>query len=282
MKKVFVLSLLFVSAPASAIIVTDWTGQCGAYKYDVVYARFEPNSYVCNVNTYLPRQATTCAACPSGFDCDGGTFTFSETNDQGLTPHTVTCQSGYFLPAASESCVACPSGYTCPGGTFDVNQTEFQGLAKSATYMAGNEVGVCAANYAHRIYAVFTPIPYVCASGQFLPAASTACAACPSGYTCAGGTYYYHKTNAQGLTRVDQKYTTNEVKACAANFAHNLIATFEPNVITVIWDGADPEDVAANNAGTITYDGDIRTPKKAQHINGKVFVGWKFDDPNAN
>ena len=56
----------------------------------------------------------------------------------------------------------------------------------------------------------------------------------------------------------------------------------EPNIITINWGGADAADIAANNADTTVYGGDIRTPTKAVAVPGKVFTGWRFIDPNAN
>jgi len=228
MKKLLLLSLLFFTLPAKALIVNDWNGMCGVYKYDTIYASFEPISYTCAVNTYLPKQTTGCAACPSGFDCDGGTFAYSERYDQGLTPHTITCQSGKFLPANSETCMNCPSGYTCSGGTFSVNRTEYQGLTKNSTYMLGDENGVCASNYGHKIYSVWQAIPYTCASGQFLPAASTTCAACPADYSCSGGTFYFNAKNNQGLSN-QTTFTNNLTNVCATNAPHGFIATYEIN-----------------------------------------------------
>ena len=49
----------------------------------------------------------------------------------------------------------------------------------------------------------------------------------------------------------------------------------EANVIQISWGGADEADIIANNAGTCTYGGDVRTPVKAQHIPGMTFVGWR-------
>ena len=279
MKKIVVLILSVFTLPAMAISLGNGVGVCGNYKYDEIYAVFEPISYTCAANEYLPKQTTGCAACPTGFTCPGGTYAFNETSDQGLIPNEYTCNSGYFLPAASETCVACPSGWNCPGGTFGYSRTDYQGLTKSATYMAGNENNVCAANYAHGIYAVFSINEYTCQSGYFLPASGTACAVCPAGYSCTGGTFTYSKDKSQGLTRVAEYYTVNEVNACAANFSHNLNAVFTPNVITINWGGASAEDISANNAGQCIYGGDIRTPVKAIHVPGKTFVGWTFDVP---
>ena len=48
------------------------------------------------------------------------------------------------------------------------------------------------------------------------------------------------------------------------------------NEISITWEDADPADVAENNAGVCTYDGDIRTPVKAITKPGKTFKGWRF------
>lgn len=52
------------------------------------------------------------------------------------------------------------------------------------------------------------------------------------------------------------------------------------NEISITWADADPADVAYNNAGVCTYDGDIRTPVKAITKPGKTFKGWKFNKAN--
>ena len=61
---------------------------------------------------------------------------------------------------------------------------------------------------------------------------------------------------------------TRTVDVCAAN------------EISITWADADPADVAENNAGVCTYDGDIRTPVKAITKPGKTFKGWKFNKVN--
>ena len=51
------------------------------------------------------------------------------------------------------------------------------------------------------------------------------------------------------------------------------------NIITINWTGATAAAIAANNAGTAIYGGDIRTPQSydpSQVPAGKRFVGWKF------
>lgn len=59
-----------------------------------------------------------------------------------------------------------------------------------------------------------------------------------------------------------------------------LVTQCVANEISITWADADPADVAANNAGMCTYDGDIRTPVKAATKPGKTFKGWKFIKKN--
>ena len=328
MKKLFIIlySVLLTTSAMAIVVNNDVPNMCGERGYDVLYASYTPNSYTCNVGEYLPADALGCAACITGYTCDGGTFNYNANIDQGLTPNQINCNSGYFLPANSQTCASCPNGYTCTGGTFDFSRTESHGLTRTSTYMQGNENNVCATNFGHKVYASYTPISYTCASGQFLPANAIACASCPAGYTCSGGTYTFSAKYSQGLTRTAETYTANETNACASNFAHNLIASFVPasytcsagqylpadeiacvscpngytcsggtysfnenidqglvgNTITINWNGALQSDIDANDAGTVTYGGDIRTPRAAIDIPGKRFLGWRFSKPSSN
>ena len=50
----------------------------------------------------------------------------------------------------------------------------------------------------------------------------------------------------------------------------------QANTITINWNGADPTEIAANNAGTCLYNGDINTPRSATPVPGKTFLGWQF------
>jgi len=59
-------------------------------------------------------------------------------------------------------------------------------------------------------------------------------------------------------------------------------ASCEANTINITWNDASAADIEANDAGTATYGGDIRTPRAATIKPGKVFVGWKFSKPSGN
>ena len=62
----------------------------------------------------------------------------------------------------------------------------------------------------------------------------------------------------------------------------NSVASCDANEISITWADADAADITANNAGSVTYGGDIRTPKKAVHKPGKIFTGWTFNTPSGN
>ena len=167
-----------------------------------------------------------------------------------------TCNAGYYLPADSDTCVACPSGYTCNGGIFLFNSDVAQGIRPNINGLITQNVGFGCGVVSNNVDAVFEIVSSTCASGQYLPKNTTTCVACPNGYTCAGGTFTFDANIDQGIVG---------------------------NTITVIWNGATAEDVAANNAGTITYGGDIRTPVRpdpSQIPAGKRFVGWTFRKTN--
>ena len=81
------------------------------------------------------------------------------------------------------------------------------------------------------------------------------------------GKDYYNTTNAdtcKPATCENGYHVNNSETACV------------PNVITISWGHTEPDDVTANNAGTVEYGGDIHTPVKAETIKGKTFLGWVF------
>ncbi len=99
----------------------------------------------CPAGQYLKANSLTCAACPSGKVCKGGTLN-KATADQGITtcpsgqaPNStktacmsaITCKAGQYLPANKDKCESCSSlGITkyCPGGSF-LKGTSDQGVS---------------------------------------------------------------------------------------------------------------------------------------------------------
>ena len=179
-------------------------------------------------------------------------------------PNEHTCSVGYYLPANVDECMPCPNMYRCDGGTFSFNPDTAQGLVYNGGNFDTNINNFCAINIPKYLYAVYEPNEHICGAGYYLPANVDECVACISHGVCPGGTYTFNETMTQGFDGCENGY----------NLSNNVCVA---NVINITWDNASGDDIAANDAGTVTYGGDIRTPKKAQHINGKIFVGWTFN-----
>ncbi len=112
----------------------------------------------------------------------------------------------------------------------------------------------------------YDPTPQTCVAGEYLPQYYDSCVECPAGKYCTGGIYSFDASANQGI------------ESCATGYSSGAGASVcTANTINITWDNADQSDIDANNAGSVTYDGDIRTPKRAQHINGKIFTGWTFN-----
>ena len=119
-----------------------------------------------------------------------------------------------------------------------------------------------------QILARFEPIEYTCDSGYFLPANTTGCRICPTGHTCDGGTFAFNPTISQGIN-YPTPTTQNTTNTCAYNFAHNLVAVFEPKTITVNWD----DGSGTTTTNTCVYDGTITLPPEPTRP-GYTFNGW--------
>ena len=88
---------------------------------------------------------------------------------------------------------------------------------------------------AHKYYAVYEINTYTCDPGYFLPANTEGCRACPSGYTCSGGTFTFNEHMYQGIVvRNVTNATINNV--CAINFPAKMHAVYEPNSVTLNFD----------------------------------------------
>ncbi len=80
-----------------------------------------------------------------------------------------------------------------------------------------------------KMYAIFTVNTHNCASGQFLPANTDGCRACPADYTCAGGTYTFNPTEYAGAVRSAKYITHTMTNMCADNAQKTFVAVFTPN-----------------------------------------------------
>ncbi len=155
MKKLVFLYLLFFSSNAFALYNNTIPNKCGTIVK--IPAIFQPISYTCAQGQYLPANTLGCQNCTHGHTCDGGTYKFNETTDQGIIASVYTCNSGYFLPANSETCRTCPTGYTCNGGTFTYNPAQSQGIKSNSLIIQSSIANLCSSNYGRNMNAVYVP-----------------------------------------------------------------------------------------------------------------------------
>jgi hypothetical protein len=66
-----------------------------------ITATFTPNVHNCSAGYYLPANIDECRQCPANSYCGGGTYTFNETINQGITP----CPSTHPISAAGSSSI---------------------------------------------------------------------------------------------------------------------------------------------------------------------------------
>lgn len=118
--------------------------------------------------------------------------------------------------------------------------------------------------------ALYEPIEYTCDSGYFLPANTAGCRQCPNGHTCSGGTFAFNPTTSQGIVYAKPIQSVSN-NSCSSNFAHNLIAIYEPVTVTLNF----YDNNGNTTSGSCTYDGLVILPETPTR-EGYDFVGWKL------
>lgn len=166
------------------------------------------NYPACAAGTYRPKNSGTCTTCPKDHYCPGTAAAKpSKTSDAGLKScpsgtqsslgaksssdcqKHISCSAGQYLPANSETCAACTDGHYCTAGTY-TKKAEHQGLKFCDPEKIPNAAKTgCVTK------------TYDCAAGQYLPANSETCAACPSDSYCPGKTGMTKSSSPQGATK---------------------------------------------------------------------------------
>ncbi|MBO7042489.1 MAG: hypothetical protein J6W08_01330, partial [Alphaproteobacteria bacterium] len=120
-------------------------------------ARWTPNTYTCNPGTFLDHLTATCVTCTANYICPGGTHTFSESSDIGIT----SCESAagnkypYSDAGNSDSDMCYMSGTdSCskinpvdngrPTYATSGSSIPFRRYALNEGYYATNTIGACA------------------------------------------------------------------------------------------------------------------------------------------
>ena len=67
-------------------ITTTMNNVCAANFPNIINAIYEPNKHDCATGFYMPANTDGCVQCPENNYCTGGTYTFSETETQGIAP----------------------------------------------------------------------------------------------------------------------------------------------------------------------------------------------------
>ena len=108
-----------------------------------LYAKWTIISKECSAGQYLPSNSTTCASCPAGSFCTGGTYNFNATNNQGIT----VCATGSYSGANSSSCTVCSGTTTSGEGQTSCNATCSNNSNAStwndANWNNNNPTGLC-------------------------------------------------------------------------------------------------------------------------------------------
>ena len=162
---------------------------------------------------------------------------------------TYDIPEGYYLPAGGSEPAQCPHGYYCPGvNGVGYNENTNQGLASCSVETGG-------------LYTLSEPGATV-ASGCFRQC--TTSDVFGGHVAVVSGNVYYGGNQTCAVTGCENGYHVNS-------------GVCDANEIAINWENASAEAISANNAGSCTYGGDIRTPQSAETIPGKIFRGWRFE-----
>ena len=123
-------------------------------------------------------------------------------------------------------------------------------------------------------YAIYEPNTYTCDTGYYLPANTDGCVACPTGFTCNGGTFSFNENVYQGAV-INSVGTSTMNNVCADNFPVDLYAVYEPVTVTLNFN----DDNGHTSTTTCTYDGLVNLPEPPTRV-GYDFKGWKLQTNN--
>ena len=126
------------------------------------YGGWSTATAVCAAGKYLPKGSNTCASCLAGYYCQGGTYAYNSTTNQGLTG---VCASGYSTGGATAStCSACSTGYAATGtaATNHDAADDCKPITYYINYSCGDGTGIAPAQVTAKYDTTYTAAANTC------------------------------------------------------------------------------------------------------------------------
>jgi uncharacterized repeat protein (TIGR02543 family) len=107
----------------------------------LLYAQWTVNSYKCDAGYYLKKAAVSCSKCSAGYYCQGGTYKYNETKNQGIS--SCTGRTKYSAAGASK-CSVVSTGYYTTSCNTSGNLCKGQSQCGAGNYCVAGVQNSCA------------------------------------------------------------------------------------------------------------------------------------------
>ncbi len=169
-------------------------------------------SITCEKGTYLPKNKTTCAQCTASNYCEGGSFNYSETTNQGIKKCPENYRDGGTgLQSINDCVMKLPEGYgvdTERANKHICHENSYRGTELNLKYGQTAKCIACGTGLtAPEGSAQCSWININCNAGTYLPKNSLSCSTCTKTNYCVGGTnLHYNTSKNQGIAKCPENY----------------------------------------------------------------------------